>query len=239
MRKSIAAAVMILSATTAGCSHEGRAETITRSFPVGNFSQIEVNGPYDVEVRTGTNPTAVAEGSDKVLDLTDVRIDGDKLVISEKERHGTFSFGWSNRGKVKFVITVPALSAAAITGSGDLKVDHIRGDRFEGTVTGSGDLQLSTVEVQAIKLAITGSGNVTAGSGKARTADYSIAGSGDVDAGGVATEQASVSVAGSGNIKARASGTARVEIAGSGDADISGGAKCSIEKNGSGEVRCS
>jgi hypothetical protein len=40
-------------------------------------------------------------------------------------------------------------------------------------------------------------------------------------------------------VKANATGTADVRIMGSGDVDVSGGAKCSISKSGSGDVRCS
>ena len=58
MRKPIAAAAII---STAGlmtaCSRdhgEGGGPTVSRNYQVGGFSQIEVAGPYDVEVRTGS-----------------------------------------------------------------------------------------------------------------------------------------------------------------------------------------
>ena len=39
--------------------------------------------------------------------------------------------------------------------------------------------------------------------------------------------------------RANATGTADVDIVGSGDVDLTGGAKCTISKAGSGDVRCS
>jgi hypothetical protein len=243
MRKSIAAAAIIAaSAATVGCGlnrNEDAGATISRSYQIGNFHEIEVAGPYDVEVRTGSAPSASAQGSEKLLERTRVEVEGDKLVIHPEGRHGFFNFGWSTRGSAKFVITVPELHGAAIAGSGDLRVDHVKGDRFEGSVAGSGGLALASVEVQSLKLSIAGSGGVKAGAGSAKSAEYEIAGSGDIDAGAVATEQAKASIAGSGSIKAKASGTADVEIAGSGDVDITGGAKCTVSKHGSGNVNCS
>jgi hypothetical protein len=242
MRKSIAAAVIAASTATSACGQmhrEGAGPTVSRSYQVGNFDKIEVAGPYDVSVRTGANATVSAEGSEKLLEKTVVEVRGDKLIIRPEDHHGFFSWGWGNSGKANFTVTVPQLSGAAIAGSGDIRVDHVRGDQFEGEVAGSGGLNVDSLEVGSLKLSIGGSGSAKAGGGKAQSAEYSIAGSGDIDAGQVQLQQAKVSIAGSGSVKAHSTGTADVSIMGSGDVDVSGGAKCSVSKQGSGDVRCS
>jgi hypothetical protein len=240
MRKSVAA-VIAASAAVAGCQvhAEDGGPTVSRTYQVGNFQQIEVAGPYDVEVRTGGNPGVSAKGSEKLLERTVVEVRGDKLLIHPAQHNGFFHFGWSSHGKAHFTVTVPQLSGATIAGSGDIRVDKVQGQRFEGTVAGSGGIDVAAMDVQALKLSIAGSGGVKAGSGKAQSAEYEIAGSGDVDAGAIAAQQVKVSIAGSGGVKAHASGTADVSIMGSGDVDVSGGAKCSVSKAGSGNVRCS
>jgi hypothetical protein len=240
MRKSVAA-VIAASAAVAGCqvhAQEG-GPTVSRNYQVGNFQQIEVAGPYDVEVRTGGNPGVSAKGSEKLLERTVVEVRDDKLLIHPEQHNGFFHLGWSSHGKAHFTVTVPQLSGATIAGSGDIRVDKVQGQRFEGTVAGSGGIDVAAMDVQALKLSIAGSGGVKAGSGKAQSAEYEIAGSGDVDAGAIAAQQVKVSIAGSGGVKAHASGTADVSIMGSGDVDVSGGAKCSVSKAGSGNVRCS
>ncbi len=243
MRKPIAAVVIIAAcAAAAACSQarsEGAGPTVSRSYQIGDFKQIEVAGPYDVEVRTGANPTVSAKGSENLLNHTKVEVRGDKLVIGPEDHHGIFSFGWSTQGNANFVVTVPQLSGATIAGSGGIKVDQVRGDSFEGSVAGSGGLDIASLQVKALKLAIAGSGNLKAGAGQAQNAEYEIAGSGDVDAGAVAAQQLKVSIAGSGNVKAHATGTANIDIMGSGDAEVSGGAKCAVSKMGSGDARCS
>jgi putative autotransporter adhesin-like protein len=243
MRKSVAAAIIAASAATSACGHsredEDAGATVSRNYQIGNFQAIEVAGPYDVEVRTGAKPGVSAQGSEKLLERTAVEVRGDKLLIRPEEHRGWFHFGWSSHGKAHFTVTVPQLREATIAGSGDIKVDKVQGDRFEGTVAGSGGINVAAMDVQSLKLSIAGSGGVKAGTGKARSAEYEIAGSGDVDAGSVQTQQVKVSIAGSGGIRAHSSGTADVDIMGSGDVDISGGAKCNVSKNGSGDVRCS
>jgi hypothetical protein len=242
MRKSIAAAVIAASAATGACGQsrvEDGGPTVSRNYQVGNFQEIEVAGPYDVDVRTGANPGASATGAQNLLDKTVVEVRGDKLVIRPQERKGWFHFGWSTNGKAKFSVTVPELRGATIAGSGDVRVDKVHGDRFEGTVAGSGALGVAAIDVQSLKIAIAGSGDAKAGQGRAQDADYDIAGSGGIDAAGIATQNAKVSIAGSGSIKAHASGTADVSIMGSGDVNVTGGAKCSVSKAGSGDVHCS
>jgi Putative auto-transporter adhesin, head GIN domain len=241
MRKSIAAAIVAASAATSACGQvheEGAGPSVSRNYQVSNFQEVEVAGPYDVTVRTGGNPGVSAQGSQKLLDRTIVEVQGDKLVIHPQEHHSFFwSFG--SHGKASFTVTVPQLAGATIAGSGDIRVDHVRGNRFEGTIAGSGGLNVDSVDVQALKLSISGSGSAKAAAGKAQSAEYSIGGSGDIDAGAVQLQQAKVSIAGSGSVKANATGTADVSIMGAGDVDVSGGAKCSISKAGSGSVRCS
>jgi Putative auto-transporter adhesin, head GIN domain len=240
MHKSVAA-VIAASAALGGChAHvEDAGATVSRNYQVGNFQEIEVAGPYDVDIKTGGNPSVSGQGGEKLLDRTVVEVRGNKLVIRPQHTGGFFNFGWSTHGSANFTVTVPQLSGAAIAGSGDIHVDKITGQQFEGKVAGSGGLDVGTMEVQQLKLTIAGSGGVKAGAGKAQTAEYEIAGSGDLDAGAIQTQQVKVSIAGSGGIKAHSSGTADVNIMGSGDVDVAGGAKCNVSKAGSGSVRCS
>ena len=241
-RKAIAAAALIAAAgSTAACGRSKAAEggpTVSRSYPVGAFDAIEVAGAYDVQVRTGANPSVSARGPEKMMERLVVEVRGNRLLIHSRKQKGFFNFGWSRHGGVKLEVTVPALRGATIAGSGDIAVDRVRGDLFEGEIAGSGGLKLGTVEVGELRLGVAGSGDVTA-AGRARTARYEIAGSGEVDARSLATEVLRVSIAGSGDVRANATRAAEVEIMGSGDVEVTGGAKCSVSKAGSGDVRCS
>ena len=239
MRKSVAT-VIAASTALAGCGDQGGGGgTVARNYQVGNFQQIEVAGPYDVEVRTGSGPTVSASGSDKLLGRTVVAVQGAKLVIHTENNHNFFQFGWGGHGKAHFTITVPQLAGAAIAGSGGIHVDRVQGQSFEGEVAGSGGLDVGTMNVQQLKVSVGGSGSVKAGTGMVQAAEYEIGGSGDVDASAVQAQQAKISIAGSGGVHANATGTADVNVMGSGDVTVSGGAKCTVNKLGSGNVRCS
>lgn len=240
MRNALLGGIGAMAAATAGCG-ESRAEnggpTVQRSYQVGAFQQVEVAGPFDVQVRTGAGPSVSASGPEKLIERLVVEVRGDRLVIKPREE-GWFG-GWGRHGKATVQVTAPALRAAAVAGSGGMVIDQVKGPAFAASVTGSGDLSVEAVEVDILKLSIAGSGDLNARSGQARSVDLGIAGSGDIDAGGVRSESASASIAGSGDIRAQATATADVSIMGSGDVTLTGGARCTVSKMGSGSANCS
>ena len=240
MRNSVTA--VIAAAALAGCharAEEGVGATVSKNYTVGNFSSIEVAGPYDVDIRIGSNPSVSARGGEKLLERTIVEVQGDKLVIRPENNHNFFHWGFGHNGSARFTVTVPQLNGASIAGSGDISVDKVAGQAFNGSVAGSGEIDVASMNVKELKLSIAGSGGVKARAGSAQSAEYEIAGSGDIDAGAVQSQALKVSIAGSGGVKAHSSGTADVEIMGSGDVDVAGGARCNISKAGSGNVHCS
>lgn len=240
MRRFTLPASVAITLAAAGCHWSADAEErdagpkVSRNYQVGDFSKIEVAGPYEVKVVTGGAPGVAARGGENLLNETEVVVEGDTLEIRPKKRKG-FRWSWSN-GTAEFTVNVAALRAAAIAGSGGITVDKVSGD-FEGDVAGSGDLRLPSVAGGTVKLAIAGSGDVMA-AGRADKVDISIAGSGDIDAKGLISRAADVSIAGSGGVAAHATDTADVSIMGSGDVELSGGAKCKVSKMGSGNVHC-
>ncbi len=221
MRRFLIPASTAIALAAAGCHFSADAEErdagkkVDRTYQVGAFSKIEVAGPYEVQVVTGGAPGVSARGGENLLNETEVVVDGDTLEIRPRKHKG-FRWNWSN-GTAQFTVNAAALRAAAIAGSGDLRLPSVAGGK--------------------ITLSIAGSGGVTA-AGQADKVDINIAGSGDIDAKGLVSRTADVSIAGSGNVAAHATETADVSIMGSGDVDLSGGAKCSISKAGSGNVHC-
>lgn len=242
MRMAVLIGLAAAAMAAAACG-QNRAEdggpTVQRTYQVGAFQRIEVAGPYEVEVRTGGQPGVSASGPEKLIERLVVEVRGDRLLIHPRREDNSSWFNWGSRGTAKVQVTAPALRAATIAGSGEMRVDQVKGASFEGSIAGSGDLDVGAIHVETLKLSVAGSGDMRAGSGQSRSAEYSIAGSGDINAGGVRSETATVSIAGSGQINGQATGTADVSIMGSGDVVLTGGAKCTVSKSGSGDVRCS
>lgn len=242
MRKALLIGVAAAATATAGCgrSHaEDGGQMVQKSYPVSDFTKVEVAGPFDVTIRTGSAPSVNAKGNQKLMERLVVEVKGDKLVIHPESNHSWFNWGWGTNGKADIAITVPTISGAVLAGSGGISIDNVKGDEFEGSVAGSGDLDIGSVDVKSLKFVIAGSGDVRAKAGQTGSAAYKIMGSGGIDARSVRSQTAEVSIAGSGSIRGQATAAADVEIMGSGDVTITGGAKCNVTKHGSGDVSCS
>lgn len=242
MRKLIAVAAIAALAVVGACADadaDDAGPDSHRDFQVANFQKIEVSGPFEVQVRTGSAASVSANGPQNALDRMVVEVRGDTLSIHPKNEKGAFRWSWGGHNTINVTVTVPMLTGARIAGSGGVRVDHVKAAAFDGNIEGSGDLSLNDVDVGSLNLSVGGSGSMKVDGGKAGRIGLNIAGSGDIDTKGVAAEHATASIAGSGNITARATGTAAINITGSGDVELTGGAKCSISQAGSGNVRCS
>jgi hypothetical protein len=238
MRAAFTAISMLV---LAACNHASGQEAKAsgqggeRSYQVGTFQRVSLAGPHDVIVTVGGAPSVRAIGDSDTLDKLEIRIDNGELIVGNRHR-SSWSLG-SRPHKATIYVTLPSLTAAAVAGSGDMKVDKVQGDRFEAAISGSGDLTIAAVKVGDASFNIAGSGGIHV-SGSSDKASLSIAGSGGIQAAGFQTTDAKISIAGSGSARLKATGTATVNIMGSGSADIAGGAKCQVNKMGSGHANC-
>ena len=235
MRTAIIGIVLALGACTSrGEERDAQGPSAQRSFQVGEFQSVSLEGSQDVVVTVGGAPSVRAEGDAEDIERLDIRVEGGTLRIGY-EREGWFNF---RRGSsVRVFVTAPALNGATIAGSGDMRVDRVQAESFQAEIAGSGDLQIAALQARRATFAIAGSGDIQA-AGQVEQADVSIAGSGNVGLDRLQTRRTSVSVAGSGDIAVRASEAVEGEVMGSGDVVVHGTARCSIQKMGSGDVRC-
>lgn len=225
----------------AGCNVIAKAEKMDagplakRSYPVGTFDSVSLGGPHNVVVTVGPKASVRAEGPANILDRLEIEVRNGDLHVGT--RHGSWHMSFGDHPPVTIYVTTPALSAASIGGSGDMRIDKVEGGKFTGSIGGSGDMDIAALKVDDATFSVAGSGDIKA-AGSADSSSVSIAGSGGIDTSSVASKTVSVSIVGSGDASAHASDSATVSVMGSGDVTIAGTAKCSVHKAGSGDVRC-
>lgn len=207
-----------------------------QTYDLGPFDEISTVGPQDVVVTRGDAHAVRSEGSPEALGRLEVVVEDGELIIRPKDRFG-FGFDWSRLSAATYHVTLPRLERASMAGSGNVRVDRIEGNSFEGAVAGSGVLEIGEMIVDEADFSIDGSGNVVAG-GTARETRISIGGSGEVQAGGLRSETAEISIGGSGDVALTVEDEAEISIMGSGSVAITGPARCEVSRMGSGDVRC-
>lgn len=207
-----------------------------RSFAVGGFDRLALEGSPDVAVTTGGAVGVRATGDAEALDRLDVRVEGGTLKIGHKRE--AWNWSWGSHGRIRFAVTVPTLRGVDIAGSGGVAIDRVRVHDFAGAISGSGSLTVAALDAETASFAIAGSGRATA-AGRCGTGSAKIAGSGDLHLAGLKCATLSASIAGSGSIDAFATQTATLATMGSGDITLAGGARCTVSTAGSGRAKCS
>ena len=207
-----------------------------RSFPVGAFDRLALEGPPEVTVTTGRAVSVYATGDDAMLDKLDVRVEGGVLKIGRKR--SVMNWDWGSHTRTRFAISVPMLHGVDIAGSGAVTVDRVKAHDFAAAIAGSGSVRVTALDTDTSNFEISGSGTATA-AGRCGTGSAKISGSGELKLAALKCASLSGSIAGSGSIDAFATQTATLAIMGSGDITLAGGARCTTSTAGSGKVRCS
>jgi len=193
-----------------GPSVHGSGEVKTETRQVGSFDVIQSKGSIDLDVKVGPQVSVVVEADDNLFGVIRTQVSGGALVVDTKG-------SWSSKHGPVVHITLPALMALGIQGSGDAKVSGLSGDKLGVKIEGSGDV---------------------VGEGHVENLHLVIEGSGDADMAKVDAEAVQVRIDGSGDASVSAAKTLDVTIHGSGDVTWHGDAPhVNSQVYGSGEVR--
>jgi Putative auto-transporter adhesin, head GIN domain len=221
-----------------GCTrvqvNTSNAGTTTKTFSETGFKQLKVLSADDVEVTIGKTFSVSATGPQKLLDKLELKTEGDVLTIDRKADDGSvISIG----SGPKIRITMPAVSAVFVEGSGSVSVDSITGDQLQVDVTGSGEFAVADLQIKNLEATIEGSGDATF-AGSVASTKVSVAGSGSFQAEKLTAGIAAIEVDGSGDAALRVTGSASGALRGSGNITIRGTRDCDISEDGSGNVDC-
>ena len=207
-----------------------------RNYDVASFDKVSAAGPMHVLVTVGPATSVQAEGPNATLDKYEVVVEHGSLEIRPKQ-HDFWEPGWKDLKPATFRVTLPRLSATSVAGSGDMKVDRVKGDDFSVSVAGSGKFEIGSLAVNEVNFSVAGSGDLTA-HGHAAKSNVSIAGSGNMHLREFDSDGAEISIVGSGDAALTVRDKADVSIVGSGDVDIAGSANCTVSRFGGGHVSC-
>lgn len=202
--------VVVISAATLvavwGVSHAAPVRTEARS--LGPFHAVEVAGISEAEVQVGPAQHVEVVADDQAVPHITTEVRDGRLIIGAHELEHCHT--------CKVRITVPAIDALAVTGTGSI------------TATG--------IATGTLSISISGTGGVSV-SGTADGASYQLSGTGAIDGTALAAKSASVSLNGTGDIKVRASHDVTVALGGMGSIDVYGHPKLLTKsKNGMGDI---
>jgi hypothetical protein len=201
-------------------------------YQLAGFERIATTGPQDVEIEFGETFSVRAEGAVARLQVV---VENGELVIRPRNGIGGH---WPGFDSTKIYVTTPRLTRVSLTGSGDISIDGVKGDRFSGVIEGfAGSMSVDRLDVDQAEFTINGPGEIDA-AGTARATRMTINGPGEVQAGELLSQTATITVNGPGDVELAVEQEADVSVHGPGEVDIDGPARCSISTSGPGSVSC-
>jgi hypothetical protein len=213
-----------------------------RTYTVGSFERIRIDGPFRVDLTVGKSPGATAQGDTRNTDRVNIRVEGDTLIVSANSNawQEQADAARSTRSPAATIIraSTPRLRGAVVYGGGQLSISGpVRAQRVDLSVRGTGSLSATGIVADQLIASVTGPGTLTLG-GKAAKARLSGDGPARILAEGLVTDDLSVRTDGNGETIARARITANINAAGVGAVTVYGKPTCVVNKNVQGPVSC-
>lgn len=167
MKRLIIATLLSLASLSAHAGEQVRS--------VAPFKAIEVRGPVSLVVEVGKSPSVRVQGDQKYIDRVTTEVVDGELRLNFKEK-SNIQIDDDDR----VVVTVPELSSFRGEGAGLVKLNNVRGERFDLNYRGAGSLQMNG-QVRTLRIQAQGVGEVDARHLVAQDADVSFEGIGSVD----------------------------------------------------------
>lgn len=209
-----------------------------RSFSIGSFDRVRIDGPFRVIVTLGGSPNGTADGNARAIGDLDVRVDGTTLIV----RAG--ASGWGEQGgngrQAAPVVRVSTQAIRSIVTVGAAQVSvggPFRGQRLDLSLTGSGTLAAPTIDADQLFATVLGSGAMMLG-GRAAKVRLTTSGSATIAAAPLVADDLTVRLDGNGAIDAQARYTAAVTTTGLGTVTVYGKPACTVNAVAGGPVSC-
>jgi hypothetical protein len=170
-------------------ANEGSGVPASQARELPAFESVELAGANNVVIHVGGKQSVVVRADDNLLDHVTTEVQSGKLVI------GNTPGSFSTKSPMSVEVSVPALTALLLTGSGNIVLDGVR--------------------AESLKVSLPGSGTLT-GSGSATRLEVVVGGSGTVQLTQLVANDVDAVVSGSGSIFVTATNTLNASVSGSG-----------------------
>lgn len=236
MWKLMIAALAVLPVALVSCSDElipgitGRGEIVEQNMNVDDMTGFVTTISAEVYISQGTQQEVRVVAQQNIID----NIDFDPVTDGIWTIHYRDNV-W-NAKPVKIYITLPTLTLAGISGSGEIKgLTPFTGlEDLSLVVSGSGSMDLET-ESQKLDAAISGSGDLVI-SGKTGQVTLVVSGSGGFHGTDLVTPQAEMTISGSGSARLTVEEHLHALVSGSGNVYYLGNPELDVHVSGSGSV---
>ena len=182
--------IRLLLALFAGLALAAPAAAKERSFVLGGFDRLVVEGDIVVEVTTDASPQAMATGTQDQLDRVQLKRSGTTLTASLLSPVRTGTDRSTNSGPLVIRLSTRQLSQIVLKGNGEVKAGTMEDRSVRVLLTGNGHITIGAVEADQLYVNVAGAGTLTIGDGEVREAQVQLSGPANWQAAGAEARSA-------------------------------------------------
>ena len=217
----------------------GNDDILTEERTVGDFSQLLVNGIFDItfiQTEAGGQPRVEITTSSNIIPFVEAVSQDGLLTLGMSEKHRY------NVKKIKVRVWGPTLRGVEKRGAGDMVIeDGLVSDTFQAVLKGAGDLVMKDLDVSGdASFLVQGAGDVVVRGIDADNIDAQVQGAGGIVISGADTDRISVVIKGAGDASLSGqANTAVLAIKGAGSIDARGlkAQNYDVTRTGAGSVK--
>lgn len=226
----IASLALLLNASCMLAVTKGNGHVVTKEYNETGFRNIDVSASMKVYLTQGDHYEVKIDAEDNILDLIQVKKDGDKLILKFKNNVSV-----NPTKDIIIHITAPDFHELEASGAGGyVSTGVIKTNELSLDLSGATKVKLD-VEVNNVSIDASGASKIIlAGTASALSVDGS--GSTKVDAYDLRTQKTAIDISGSGSANVFAEKELHVEISGAGNVSYKGSPSITQDISGAGKV---
>jgi hypothetical protein len=205
-----------------------------RSYLVGSFEEVIVEGDIQVTLETGKAPSAKATGDKGRLAV--LKIDRQDKVV--RIRMQGLTANRKSGEPVKVALTGRNIRKLVLHGNGMISASVLDVPNVRIEIRGSGEIKVAQMKSERLVALLIGSGKLDLGEGQVTNGEVVIDGAPVITASGVEMDKLRLQQNGPASSQFRVKTTAEITNSGAGTITIDGKGTCLIRQAGSAVINC-
>jgi Putative auto-transporter adhesin, head GIN domain len=210
------------------------AHAAERSFLVGSFEDLIVEGDIQVTLETGMAPSAKATGDKDRLSALKVVRQGQVLRI----RMQGLAANRVGGEPIRIALTGRNIKKLILQGNGRIAASGLDATMVRLEIRGSGEIEVGKLKTERLVALLVGSGKLTMASGTARDTEFVIDGSPVISAATIETQKLRLQQNGPAKSHFMVSDSAEIINSGTGTITIDGKGTCFVRQAGGATINC-
>jgi Putative auto-transporter adhesin, head GIN domain len=210
------------------------AHAADRSFLVGSFDELIVEGDVQVTLITGGAPSAKASGDKERLNSLKVDRQGKTLRIRMQGLQASRKVG----EPLQVALTGRNIRKLIMRGNGRISASDINMTDVRLELRGSGEINIASLKAERFVALLVGNGKLNIATGTATASEILIDGGTTIEAAGLKTGKLKLTQNGPANVHFSVDKSADITNSGTGAITIDGNATCFIRAAGGASINC-